>query len=64
MSRNDTDLPCVLITRCSSMVEHLLMVQWFTGLIPRGGPVELFLIPVSAVLSVGMVHIKDPLLLI
>ena len=40
------------------------MVQWFTGLIPRGGPVELFLIPISAVLSVGMVHIKDPLLLI
>ena len=34
--------------RCSSMVEHPLMVQWIIGSIPYGGPIELFLVPASA----------------
>ena len=37
------------------------MVQWVIGSIPHGGPIELFLVPVSAP---GMMHIKEPLLLI
>ena len=51
------------------------MVRWVIRSILQGGPTELFLIPASAprlvtkavicaILSVGMVHIKEPLLLI
>ena len=51
------------------------MVRWVVGLILHGGPIELFLIPASApdwcskgcgmcYAVCGMVHIKDPLLLI
>ena len=58
--------------RCSSVVEHLLMVQWFFGSIPYGGPIELFFIPAKcSTKGCGMcypvcvmVHIKEPLLLI
>ena len=32
----------------SSMVEHLLMVWWVVGSIFYGGPIELFLVPVTA----------------
>ena len=39
------------------MVERPLMVQWVVRSIPHGGPIELFLIPASAmvcaILSVG-----------
>ena len=30
------------------MVGHPLMSQWVDGLIPHGGPIELFLVPASA----------------
>ena len=53
----------------NSEVEHTLMVRWVVGSIHRGGPIELFhdwcnigrgmCYPVC-----GMVHIKEPLLLI
>ena len=33
--------------RCSSLVEHPLMVQWVIRSIPHGGPTELFLVPAS-----------------
>ena len=54
-------------------LERLLMVLWIVGSIPHGGPVELCLVLASSwfikgrgmCYSVyGMVHIKDPLLLI
>ena len=57
------------------MAEHSVMVRWVVGLIPHGGPIVLFLIPVSAsmtglikamisaILS-GMMHIKDPFLIL
>ena len=32
----------------TSMIEHLLMVQCVVGLIPHGRPIELFIIPASA----------------
>ena len=35
-------------TRCSSMIEHQLMMQWVIGSIPHGEPVELYLIPAYA----------------
>ena len=38
--------------RCSSVVEHLLMVRWFVGSILRGGPIKLFLVVASATLLV------------
>ena len=58
-----------------TMVEHPLMVRWVIGLIPHGGPIELFLVPASAPKLVNkgrgmyypaydMVHMKDFLLLI
>ena len=31
--------------RCSSVVDHLLMVQWIVGLIPHSGPIQLSLVP-------------------
>ena len=34
--------------RYSSMVERPLMVHWVVGLIPHGGPIELFLALASA----------------
>ena len=34
--------------RCSSVVESLFMVSGGIGLIPHGGPIELFLVPASA----------------
>ena len=34
--------------RQSFAVEHLPVVQWVVGLIPHGGPIELFLFPASA----------------
>ena len=34
--------------RCSSIIDSTLMVHCFIGLIPHGGPFELFLIPASA----------------
>ena len=45
------------------------MVRRVIGSIPIGGPIELFLVPASAprvtgVTVFGMVHIKEPLLLI
>ena len=48
-------------TRCSFVVERLLMVRWVVGSIPRGGPIELFIVPASgltksvicAILSMG-----------
>ena len=33
-------------TQCTSMVGCLLMLRWSFGLIPHGGPTELFLVPV------------------
>ena len=42
------------------------MVRWIIGSILHGGPIELFLVPVSApTKAVGcvMMHIKEPLLL-
>ena len=35
-------------TRCSSVAEHPLLVQWVVGSIPHGGPIELFFVPASA----------------
>ena len=61
--------------RRSSMAEHSVMVRWVVGLIPHGGPIVLFLIPVSAsmtglikamisaILLSGMMYIKDPFLI-
>ena len=56
------------------MVERPLMVQWVIGSFPHGGPIELFPIPpvfhdwcikgCICYLLCGMVHIKEPLLLI
>ena len=48
------------------MVERLLVVQWVVGLILHGGPIDLFLLPASAMYYPvgGMVHIQDALLLI
>ena len=54
----------------SSIVEHLLVVQWVIGSICHGGPNELFLVPSSAPQLCnkgcgmcypvcGMVHIKE-----
>ena len=45
------------------------MEQWVIGSILHAGPIELFLVPASAPRLVcaglsGMMHIKDPLLLI
>ena len=49
------------------------MVRWVVGSILHGGPIELFLVPASAARNkgrgmcypvCGMVHIKEPLLLI
>ena len=46
------------------------MVRWVVGSIIHGGPIELFLVPASAPRHgmcnpvCGMVHIKEPLLLI
>ena len=47
------------------------MVRWVVGSIPHDGPIELFLVPASAHKGrdmcypvCGMVHIKEPLLLI
>ena len=49
------------------------MVRWVVGLILLGGPIELFLVPASGSSNkgrgmcypvCGMVHIKEPLLLI
>ena len=42
------------------------MVRWVVGSILHGGPIELFLVPASAPSYpvCGMVHIKEPLLLI
>ena len=34
--------------RCSSMVEHLLMVRWVIGLIPSGQSTDRFLVLASA----------------
>ena len=59
--------------RCSSMVEHPLMMRWVVGSILHGGPFELFLVPASVPRLVdkdrgkrypvcGIVHIKEPLL--
>ena len=56
-------------------MEKLLLVVWVIRSIPHGGPTVLFLIPASAPQLVnegcgmcypvcGMVHIKEPLLLI
>ena len=42
---------CVCVCLChpdSVVVERLLMVRWVIGSILHGGPIELFLIPVSA----------------
>ena len=33
--------------RCSSMVEHPLMVRWVVGSILRGGHIELLIVPAS-----------------
>ena len=54
--------------------ERSLMVRWVVRSILNGGPIELFLVPASAPRLVyqtgmcypvcGMVHIKEPLLLI
>ena len=41
-------------TRCSSMVEHLVMSQWVIGLIPPGGSTDLFLIPAWYYKGYGM----------
>ena len=35
-------------TRRSSMEERPLMVRWLVGSIPSGGPIELFLVLISA----------------
>ena len=40
---------CCCGARCSSMIERLLMLRWVDRLILHGGPIELFLIPASAV---------------
>ena len=42
------------------------MVQWVVGSILHGGPIELFLVPAKTGVTkaCGMVHIKEPLLLI
>ena len=34
--------------RCSSMVEHPIMVRWVFRSIPHGGLIDLFLVPASA----------------
>ena len=34
--------------RCSSIVEHLLMVQWVIRSIPHEEPIELFLVPAKS----------------
>ena len=36
------------VLTCSSGVEYSLMVRWVVGLIPNGGPIQLFLVPISA----------------
>ena len=65
--------PSLVGSRCSSVVERLIMVQWVIRSIPHGGPIELF--PASApqlvnkgygmcYLVCGMLHTKEPLLLI
>ena len=45
--------------RCSYVVERPLMERLVVGSIRHGGPIELFLVPVY-----GIVHLKEPLLLI
>ena len=46
------------------------MVRWIVGSILYGGPIELFLVPASDLTKAvvcgirGMIHIKEPLLLI
>ena len=40
------------------------MVRWIVGSILHGRPIGLFLVPASAPRLVGMMHIKEPLLLI
>ena len=42
------------------------MVQWVVGSILHGGTIELFLVPASGIYYpvCGMMHIKEPLLLI
>ena len=37
----------VLLRRCSSVLECLLMVRWVIRSIPHGGPIELFLVLLS-----------------
>ena len=55
--------------------EHSLTVRWVVGYILHGGPIELFLVPANALRLgnkgrgmyypvCGMMHIKEPLLLI
>ena len=34
--------------RCSSVIERSLLVRWVIGSILHGGPIELFLVPASA----------------
>ena len=52
------------------MVKRLLMVRWVVGSIPHNGLIELFLISSTSPTGgtcypvCGMVHIKNPLLLI
>ena len=61
--------------RCSSIVEHLLVVWWLFGSISHGGPIEPFHIPASCSMTgvtkavvcailFGLVVIEQPLLLI
>ena len=50
--------------RCSSVVRAFAHGAVGRGIDPSyGGPIELFLVPTSAPVC-GMVHIKEPLLLI
>ena len=38
----------------SSVVERLIMVRWVVGLIPHGGPIELFVVPAWCTNNSGM----------
>ena len=46
------------------MVKLPLIVQWVVGLIPHGGPIEKCLRSSQCCPVYGIVHIKEPLLLI
>ena len=73
-----SDWQCIrwaLQVRWTSVVKHLLMMRWVLGSILHGEPIELFLVPASAPWRYtkggsmyypvcGMLHIKEPLLLI